>query len=88
MWVFPQIIYRPIDGIKSNCPRLIQVLPEKHFPMTAIEIAGFNTIRLRVRPVEFLTKPIDGKAIRRHKPSWYDVRLFGILSEESAFDHL
>ena len=54
----------PILWIQCNGTGLVQTLPEEDLSIGAIQIAHFNSIGLRVCPVQLLPQPITRQAIR------------------------
>ncbi len=63
----------PIERIESNSTRLVQVPPEKNFPISAIQIAHFDPVCFRVSPVEFVSNPVTCESIRRRQTCQHDI---------------
>lgn len=52
---------------QGNRARLIDVRPEEHLPVTAVDAGHLDPILLAVRPVQFVCKPVAGKTIGRYQ---------------------
>lgn len=56
----------PVDGalhgVQRNCSWLLQVLPQKHLSMGAIQIGHFNPRCPRVCPIQLVMDPVNGKS--------------------------
>ena len=63
----------PVLRIEGNGTGLVQALPEEDLSVGAIQIAHFNPIGLRVRPVELLPQPVTRQAIRGDYARRYDI---------------
>ena len=82
--------HSPVSWGQCDGSGLIQVLPEEHFAIRAIEVTDLYAIGLRVSPIQFFGEPIAGQTIRRYDPR-LDYREWLVLTWAAinfqSFDH-